>query len=68
MIFQEPMTALNPVFTVGNQIAAILVLHKKIRWNDAKDCTVELLRKVQIPSPEVRVNEYPHQLSGGEKN
>jgi oligopeptide/dipeptide ABC transporter ATP-binding protein len=65
MIFQEPMTALNPVFTVGNQIAEVLTAHyhiaKKESWNRA----VELLQSVGIPSPEKRVDEYPHQLSGG---
>jgi peptide/nickel transport system ATP-binding protein/oligopeptide transport system ATP-binding protein len=65
MIFQEPMTALNPVFTVGNQIAEVLTAHQDISKQQAMDAAVELLRSVGIPSPEKRVAEYPHQLSGG---
>lgn len=65
MVFQEPMTALNPVFTVGNQIAEVLTAHQKISKQQARDAAVELLRSVGIPSPEKRVEEYPHQLSGG---
>ena len=65
MIFQEPMTALNPVFTVGNQIAEVLTAHRDISAQQARDAAVELLRSVGIPSPEKRVEEYPHQLSGG---
>ncbi len=65
MIFQEPMTALNPVFTVGNQIAEVLTAHQDISSKQALDQAVELLRSVGIPSPEKRVHEYPHQLSGG---
>ena len=65
MIFQEPMTALNPVFTVGNQIAEVLTAHQDISNKQALDQAVELLRSVGIPSPEKRVHEYPHQLSGG---
>ena len=65
MIFQEPMTALNPVFTVGNQIAEVLTAHQEISTQQARDAAVELLRSVGIPSPEKRVEEYPHQLSGG---
>lgn len=65
MIFQEPMTALNPVFTVGNQIAEVLTTHQDISNKDAMAASVELLRSVGIPSPEKRVQEYPHQLSGG---
>jgi peptide/nickel transport system ATP-binding protein len=65
MIFQEPMTALNPVFTVGNQIAEVLTAHRKISSKKALDAAVELLQSVGIPSPEKRVDEYPHQLSGG---
>jgi len=65
MIFQEPMTALNPVFTVGNQIAEVLTAHQDISTQQARDAAVELLRSVGIPSPEKRVEEYPHQLSGG---
>ncbi len=65
MIFQEPMTALNPVFTIGNQISEVLTAHERITKNDALSRSVELLRSVGIPSPEKRIHEYPHQLSGG---
>ncbi len=65
MIFQEPMTALNPVFTVGNQIAEVLTAHRNITGKEALKSAVELLHSVGIPSPEKRVEEYPHQLSGG---
>ncbi len=65
MIFQEPMTALNPVFTVGNQIAEVLTTHLGETKKQALDAAVELLRSVGIPSPEKRVDEYPHQMSGG---
>ncbi len=65
MIFQEPMTALNPVFTVGNQIAEVLTTHRHASNREAMNGAVELLRQVGIPSPEKRVHEYPHQLSGG---
>ena len=65
MIFQEPMTALNPVFTVGDQIAESIVLHQGLSRRDALDRAVELLREVHIPAPERRIGEFPHQLSGG---
>jgi oligopeptide/dipeptide ABC transporter ATP-binding protein len=65
MIFQEPMTSLNPVYTVGDQIAEAIVLHRGKSRAEAKAMAVELLRKVGIPLPERRVNEYPHQMSGG---
>ncbi len=65
MIFQEPMTALNPVFTVGNQIAEVLTTHRHASKKQAMAAAVDLLHSVGIPSPEKRVNEYPHQLSGG---
>jgi oligopeptide/dipeptide ABC transporter ATP-binding protein len=65
MVFQEPMTALNPVFTVGNQIGEVLTTHQDLPDREALDRSVELLRSVGIPSPEKRVHEYPHQLSGG---
>ena len=65
MIFQEPMTSLNPVFTIGNQIAEVLILHQGLSHGNAITKAVELLGLVGIPSPERRVKEYPHQLSGG---
>ena len=65
MIFQEPMTSLNPVFTIGNQIAEGPRLHMKMSKSQAKEKTVELMRLVGIPSPEKRIREYPHQMSGG---
>jgi len=65
MVFQEPMTALNPVFTVGNQISEVLTTHQDISDHEALDRSIGLLQSVGIPSPEKRVHEYPHQLSGG---
>ena len=65
MIFQEPMTSLNPVYTVGDQIMEAIKLHKDVDRKEAKRQAVEMLRKVGIPLPEQRVDEYPHQLSGG---
>ncbi|PIE69269.1 MAG: peptide ABC transporter ATP-binding protein [Deltaproteobacteria bacterium] len=65
MIFQEPMTSLNPVFTVGNQLSEMFILHRGMNKKDALDASIEMLTKVQIPAPEARVREYPHQLSGG---
>jgi len=65
MIFQEPMTSLNPVFTVGNQIAEAVVLHQGLGKRDAMSRAVEMMRLVGIPSAERRVDDYPHQLSGG---
>ncbi|MFW2405424.1 MAG: ABC transporter ATP-binding protein [Gammaproteobacteria bacterium] len=65
MIFQEPMTALNPVFTIGNQMMDVLVFHEKLTRKQARAAALEMLAKVGIPVPEKRIDEYPHQLSGG---
>lgn len=65
MIFQEPMTSLNPVFTIGNQIMEVIMLHQKLNKRDAKAKAIEMLELVGIPAPDKRVDEYPHQLSGG---
>jgi len=65
MIFQEPLTSLNPVFTVGDQIAEQVELHKKVKKKEAWDRAIESLRLVGIPLPERRVKQYPHEMSGG---
>jgi peptide/nickel transport system ATP-binding protein len=65
MVFQEPMTSLNPVYTIGEQIAEVLRKHEGLSRKGALDRTVEMLRLVQIPNPERRLNDYPHQFSGG---
>jgi oligopeptide/dipeptide ABC transporter ATP-binding protein len=65
LILQEPATALNPVFTIGNQIAETIVVHKMVSWKQARARAVELLRAVAIPDPEVRARQYPHEISGG---
>ena len=65
MIFQEPMTSLNPVLTIGEQISEAIKLHQGVTRQEAWSKAVEMLQMVQIPSPEMRVREYPHQLSGG---
>lgn len=65
MIFQEPMTSLNPVFTIGNQIMEALQLHQNLDKKEARKKAIEMLGRVRIPSPEVRIDSYPHQLSGG---
>jgi oligopeptide/dipeptide ABC transporter ATP-binding protein len=65
MIFQEPMTSLNPVFTIGNQVSEAIRLHQGLKKKDALENTVEVLRLVGIPRPEDRIKQYPHQMSGG---
>jgi len=65
MIFQEPMTSLNPVMTIGRQIAEVLKVHEKRSGRAARERAIELLKLVRIPAPEKRVDDYPHQLSGG---
>ena len=65
MIFQEPMTSLNPVYTIGNQIMEAIILHQHLKKKEARKKAIEMLYAVGIPVPEQRVDEYPHQLSGG---
>ena len=65
MIFQEPMTALNPVFTVGSQMVDVLTFHRGLTRKQARSAAIEMLGKVGIPAPDRRIDEYPHQLSGG---
>ena len=65
MIFQEPMTSLNPVFTIGNQICEPVIQHQKLGKSDAREKAIDSLRRVGIPSPQKRIDEYPHQMSGG---
>lgn len=65
MIFQEPMTALNPVFTVGNQMTDVLMRHRGLTRRQARNAAIEMLAKVGLPVPAKRIDEYPHQLSGG---
>tara|TARA_B100000686_G_scaffold354653_1_gene466158 strand:- start:2649 stop:3635 length:987 start_codon:yes stop_codon:yes gene_type:complete len=67
MVFQEPMTSLNPILTIGDQIAEAIILHQKKSSKDARGLTIEMLGKVAIPSPESRIDQYPHELSGGMK-
>ena len=67
MIFQEPMTALNPLYTVGNQIAEVLELHEALRPNAARARAIELLDRTGIPEPARRIDAYPHQMSGGQR-
>jgi peptide/nickel transport system ATP-binding protein len=65
MVFQEPMTALNPLATIGRQIAEMFVVHRGMGWSNARRKAVEALESVRVPSPDERARSYPHQLSGG---
>ncbi|MBI3754763.1 MAG: ABC transporter ATP-binding protein [Deltaproteobacteria bacterium] len=65
MVFQEPMTSLNPVLTIGNQISEAIALHQNLSKGEIKNKTIEMLKLVGIPSPEKRIKDYPHQMSGG---
>ena len=67
MVFQEPMTSLNPIFTIGDQIGEAIALHQGTTTAETRELTLEMLRKVAIPSPEQRIDQYPHELSGGMK-
>ncbi|WP_293303785.1 ABC transporter ATP-binding protein [Pedobacter sp. UBA5917] len=67
MIFQEPMTSLNPVFTCGDQVAEAIILHRKVDKTEAKKLTIALFNEVQLPRPEKIFDSYPHQISGGQK-
>jgi len=67
MIFQEPMTSLNPVHTCGRQIMEVLLLHAKLNKKQAKEKTISLFKEVLLPRPDEIFNSYPHQLSGGQK-
>jgi peptide/nickel transport system ATP-binding protein len=67
MIFQEPMTSLNPVYTVGAQIVEVIMIHNQISKSEAWSRALDLLKEVQIPDPEARLKQYPHQLSGGQR-
>ena len=67
MIFQEPMTSLNPVFTIGNQISEALILHRKLSTSEARATSIDLLKKVGIEEPERRISGYPHEFSGGQR-
>jgi oligopeptide/dipeptide ABC transporter ATP-binding protein len=67
MVFQEPMTSLNPVFTVEDQIQEAIIVHEKVEKDDLHQRCIQLLKDVGIPSPEERLKDYPHQLSGGQR-
>src|SRR5262252_4089597 len=65
MIFQEPMTSLNPAFTIGDQIVEVILRHRPVTPQEARERAIEMLRRVRIPAPEQRLKDYPHKLSGG---
>jgi len=67
MIFQEPMTSLNPVFTCGDQVAEAIILHQKVSKKEAKKLTIDLFKQVELPRPDAMFDAYPHQISGGQK-
>ena len=67
MIFQEPMTSLNPVYTTGDQVIEAIMLHQKVGYEDAKRKTIDLFKEVGIPEPDERIHMYPHEMSGGQK-
>ena len=67
MIFQEPMTSLNPVFTIGDQINEVHNIHTNLSREEANELTINLLEKVGIPNPKISIKKYPHQLSGGQR-
>jgi peptide/nickel transport system ATP-binding protein len=67
MVFQEPMTSLNPVYTCGNQVMEAIMLHQKVSKSESRDRTIDLFKQVKIPRPEKILTSYPHQLSGGQK-
>jgi ABC-type dipeptide/oligopeptide/nickel transport system ATPase component len=65
MIFQEPMTSLNPVFKINMQMNEVLIEHEGLSWDEANERSIDMLNSVGIPNPEKRMNDYPHQFSGG---
>lgn len=67
MIFQEPMTSLNPIYTIGDQLAEIITHHRKVTKEEALEECLELLKEVRMPQPEARLKQYPHQMSGGQR-
>ncbi len=67
MIFQEPMTSLNPVYTCGEQVAEAIILHQKVSKQQAREIAIDMFREVQLPRPEIMFDTYPHQISGGQK-
>ncbi len=67
MVFQEPLTSLNPVFTIGNQIAEAILVHEEVGSEELRKRCIQLLKDIGIPSPEQRLKDYPHQMSGGQR-